>query len=361
MGIPGIGVELACSLLYGRWAFLRIPWPITNQRPGETLPSTVLSENDIDLKVGLYRLAHPKSDSLLLIDFWYRAVESYSAKEITHPETDRMRAISGVAQALDTLNKHLNSSATAASHQASDGEDKPPLVLQDISGLWLCDIHYGLLWEQKEGRQEYRQGFEAPSWSWARLMVPVKWAQRHKSMKSQCDVELKTKNIFTHLIINGRLVPVWIGDYLSSDPNPIAFPDSEQDIATRMTNHWPVFGRYAWRAVYSQQGSCNTIAGWASLETQGTAQQQHGSAMNGTGGTDGVKALLVATHKSEWVGFQLGMLASTHDIFHVLYVKRDYGEQGGRPVYKRLGMGRCFELGLAKEFWNTKEQEIELA
>lgn len=409
----------------------------TNDR-GETLQTMALRKNGLQLKHWLYddlltgALAGSEHSGLHLVEFWYNAVESYSAKDLTKPEEDRVLAISGVAKMLREM---LQKYGQPPAHMA----DSRVPVLEYISGHWFCDIHYSLLWEQKNGPHKYKPGCAAPSWSWARLMVPVKWAKRYKSMKAMCTVVgLKTKdatvysvvrglvskrlrgnddaernvdgnrregggedgrdqamtfnreiedespnklsgsssppptafditNMYTTLIVQVRLVPVLIRDYLSSHPNPVASPESELDIAANMTGHHPAFGRSAWRAVCSTH-SPDLIAGWASLEEEpGTSPESPGSA---SVEDIAVQALLVATHKSDWVGFQLGMMLKTHDICHVLYVEQVAGERYGSvsdeqrrpccPKYRRLGVGRIFELGLTGEFRNAEVQEIEL-
>jgi hypothetical protein len=433
----------------------------TNDR-GETLPVEKLDTINTDLKHELFKQLRSAEDSnsrnagLQIADFWYRAVEQYSAKAITKPEKDRIVAISGVARVLKKLlQKHWYLPATVADPEVAGGEarlivEAPTPGLEYLSGLWLYDIHYGLLWEQKKGLRMYKEGSKAPSWSWARLMVPVKWADRHKGMEARCEViRLVTENgmvysiggtngktqrkcndakqggdgiacgsggggkssastitlnrnqrkannrsegspnsntpsptpfditnLRTTLIIRGRLVPVLIGDYLSSHPHLATFSsESERDVAAQMTGHRPDFGRSAWRAVCSENFP-KLIAGWASLELVDRDRKARKPAQGETPSpaqettinpardeppfapikkATSAQALLVATHKSSWVGFRLGMLFRSHDIYHVLYVKPDF-----RGKYRRIGVGRCFELGLAKEFRDASVQEIEL-
>jgi len=94
-------------------------------------------------------------------DIWYLAVTGYSATSLTFPK-DHIIAIAGLA---------IEISKSLVSHCKSNKEPRY------FSGLWLQDIHHGLLWR---GRiKELRScSCGAPSWSWAACLGPVQWPKR---------------------------------------------------------------------------------------------------------------------------------------------------------------------------------------
>ncbi len=98
-------------------------------------PSDV-SYEEVDLSLELTlntRLKRaPQMPPADLLQLWYDLVASYSGRSLTHPDKDRILAISGVAK--------LYKDALKQSRQQ-------PQRLEYVSGLWFGDIHRGLLWQ----------------------------------------------------------------------------------------------------------------------------------------------------------------------------------------------------------------------
>ncbi|KAI9767171.1 MAG: hypothetical protein M1839_004607 [Geoglossum umbratile] len=114
-----------------------------------------------DFKTNAHRLI---SNPLSL---WYVMVEMYAALELKHPEKDRIMAIAGIAKEIRDIliQKDCESSGPNGRYEY-------------VAGLWLRDIHHGLLWTHKhiqDGPNSYTSIEGIPSWSWASLTGPVSW------------------------------------------------------------------------------------------------------------------------------------------------------------------------------------------
>jgi hypothetical protein len=84
---------------------------------------------------------------------WYRMVEDYTARSITK-HTDRLPALSGLAQAVDRVTGN-----------------------EYLAGLWKSSLLEGLLWCKARPGQAFTATPEyvAPSWSWASVVGPVQF------------------------------------------------------------------------------------------------------------------------------------------------------------------------------------------
>ncbi|PSN70820.1 hypothetical protein BS50DRAFT_630887 [Corynespora cassiicola Philippines] len=91
-----------------------------------------------------YRLRNFRMGVPGFCDYWYLLVKDYIDREITR-ESDKFAAITGLAKRTAELT-----------------------VYTYIAGLWLEDMHKGLLWSSREfGRQSTT--YTAPSWTWISL------------------------------------------------------------------------------------------------------------------------------------------------------------------------------------------------
>ncbi|KAL3421007.1 hypothetical protein PVAG01_07452 [Phlyctema vagabunda] len=81
---------------------------------------------------------------------WYRLFEEYCTRLLTF-ESDRLAAISGLAKEIQRQTK-----------------------FSYMAGLWLEDLHHGLLWTVN-GRGTRSGEYRAPSWSWAALDMNFYW------------------------------------------------------------------------------------------------------------------------------------------------------------------------------------------
>ena len=84
---------------------------------------------------------------------WYNILEEYCKRDLTY-DKDRLLAILGFAQEVEMQTK-----------------------MTYLSGLWLEDLHFGLLW-QIDGRGiRHEAMYKQPSWNWASLKVEHTWGR----------------------------------------------------------------------------------------------------------------------------------------------------------------------------------------
>lgn len=325
-------------------------------------------------------------------DSWYDIIESYSGTELTMPSEDHIIAVSGVAKEFGEMIKGITKA-------------KGQVFLHYISGLWLQDVHHGLLWQTK-GPYAKCCGCGAPSWSWASRLADVRWLKR--SAQSQMGFEVTalisasglphtvdklqkwppslhessttldsaqppqaTENIFdvtntiVSVLLKGRIQPVLIKNYLVADEDAsnaqkklgydlLETLARETDVDTVPEDYdlWKADVNRErvsdWKLVCSP--STPTIAGgWALFESPGI-QGQLGS-YEGTI----VLALHVSTRKGAAPGGRYFSFKMNHDVYDVLFLE----PTGGRK-YRRLGVGRIFERNIIQGFNEVEYQEIEL-
>ena len=171
-------------------------------------------------------------------DLWCSLVEVYSELGLTY-YGDRIVAISGVAQEFREM---------MLSKTRSDVQSLASEVSEYIAGLWLRDVHHGLLWQAVALGDAVALKNGAPAWSWKSIKAAVRWEDRGnifnawevlnlissavirypvasrsinhsggplnlglQSNDVPLDVEeYNTKNIFTCLHIRGRIKLLWI-------------------------------------------------------------------------------------------------------------------------------------------------------
>jgi hypothetical protein len=326
---------------------------------------------------------------------WYQILEIYSRLGFTVAGKDRIIALSGVASEVREI------------FVAKDQESKERKPLAYASGLWLRDIHYGLLWQQKLASKEYTRIQGLPSWSWTSFLHEVRWPERHRKPQNT----LKVTNLTT---VNGAVLPVENVDEASSSSSHLlqpaqmdSSPNAEQygvdnivaslgvkgklqpmivrgpfrskedvrlvawatgiKISDDDTVSWVLESRIEeldlaaleaalglefqarpWRAISSMR-SPDIICGWGSFE------QPLLEELSGTAPGTLAQALHVSTENGAPGGLGFGQLSLTHDVYNVLFV-----EHAGGDRYRRIGVGKLFEKDLMKDFAEAEEQEIQL-
>jgi hypothetical protein len=290
---------------------------------------------------------------------WYRLVEIYSATSLTYPEKDRILALAGLAEEMRNILSARNENENRRNH-------KPPGALTAyLAGLWLNDIHHGLLWMQLPSKSPSLRACPAPSWSWASRMGGVTWPKRNRTHPKWCKIigicstnplqrhspevvlqdntfpemarwkNFGPTNMLSCLHVWGKLHMVHVRGYPKDEHN-IEFLNAiiQEDLQRIKTEL---------RAICSPFLP-EVVAGWGVLEQLGPVQAcaDYGIA---------VYALQVCSRPTK--GQKFWHRAST--ILEVLFLghAKDYG-------YCRLGVGWIFSRSLIKGFERSEGQEIVL-
>jgi hypothetical protein len=334
----------------------------------------VLENANIDVRSALQLKASFNSTNPTILDFWYHALELYSGCILTEYNQDRILAIAGLAKEVGRI------------LMTSKQEVPLEVVVQNemyLSGLWLSDIHYGLLWEEDHASQHWTiKVTNTPSWSWSSLMTKVKWPEKDQGAKEAfrvtgvClhrlrlekherpeymvvgkrvsgpledtspdnviggtqNVLLDPTNMFACIHLRGKLLTVHVRGYLQTKTNLYT--------AAFSTAYGITPTACQWRAICSPHRP-EIIAGWGSLEqlpTEGNSCADYGVA---------VHALHVSTRY-----VRTGVLIKRAEpVLDVLFLKEI---DGSNHVYERLGVGRIADGNLIKEFHKSKDQVIQL-
>jgi hypothetical protein len=301
-------------------------------------------------------------------DHWYRMVELYAPTFLTKVEQDRMLALSSLAQAIREKLQHLNQKGSS---------EQTHLAGAYCAGLWLQDIHRGLLWMMTGESKATSKLENAASWSWISFVTSVRWPERTKDYKrkfkitgicnsrravhnspqvaiqGQCphlrllEADGKTAsghelfdegssmsvllNTMTCLHISGKLSDVHVRGYM--------YDHQLEDVAD-MTGFDSTNGEHQWRAVCSQSDP-GRVAGWGSLEQLDGDPWCADSAHL-------VTCLVVSTRKVSVVGHRGWVI----DVLFLAKTKNGH--------YCRLGVGAIFDPPLIEDISKSEQQNIQL-
>lgn len=296
-----------------------------------------------------------------IMDFWYDAIEVNSTFDIGRL-SDRVPAVAGLGFEV------ANVIAAAAPGKRQHDETAVRQVVY-IAGLWLQDIHRGLLWEVNPSAPDATRSVESvPSWSWVSYFAPVKfpkpdsnirhemvvtglcfqeWTESHEP-QWECSHNKVTDmpseglfdpgNMFSCLHIEGVILPVWIRGYLQwpKDIETVAF--------TTCYGETPKAGK--WRAIHAKFDD-DIIIGWASVER--LPREQNVCADYGSQ----VLALHVSTRY-----FTVGwMLTRSLPVLDLLIIKE---KAGGVGAYERIGVGRVFGISAFQRFRTAAKTNAQL-
>ncbi len=177
------------------------------------------------------------------------------------------------------------------------------------------------------------------------LTIPVSkgtWQPRfHDATETVPGDEYGNDNRFVALALEGCLLKVNVqAEFRGKE---------DTDVAARLTEHEPDFGRDMWRV--SRLSKPETIIGWASVEHP---EYQADTASRPPGI---IYALAMFRLEKANGGVAFGNLNNRHKAFTVLFVRRVVatGFREASSCYERLGVGRLFgpeveaDYGLANE------------
>lgn len=299
-----------------------------------------------------------------ILGSWYHALELYSSQHLTKPNLDRILALTGLAKEVGSI---------LASYEK--GRSAEPDLKKEVylAGLWLRDIHHGLLWEEHHSAQKWTDIVaEAPSWSWASLMLLTKWPERGKGTHAELQItgvclERKRKhnvpeysvynkhrlrpfsppgqptsfdptNMFSCLHIKGKLHTVHARGYLDTEENLTN--------AALSTAYGTIPKSCNWRAICSAFRP-EIISGWGSLER---LHQEAGKCSD-------YGIAVTAIHISTRYLYHGLWFKTSQPIYDVLFIKEVEGQEG---VYQRLGVGRIGDASLIREIASAPERHIQL-
>lgn len=291
---------------------------------------------------------------------WDMIIKAYSALSLTKPEEDRIIALAGIAkefrEAMTTglLGKGLNT----------------PYALAYSSGLWLQDIHHGLLWERKTSECMPRRLPGFPTWSWASFVCPVVWdsnvalpesdiklaarmiaattsediisIQSSQQNNSSISPNLKAfdvDNRFACLCFKGKAQKVTVRERFNQE--------EDLKIACKMSAHNTESAKDLWRKVCSYQRPVE-ICGWASFDYPDFLDDE----------ISGAGLEIYAFHISSYRMFPASSFSYVRPwyyVFNVLYI-RNINDQ----KYERVGVGRLFGKDVEEGFRSATEQYIEI-
>jgi hypothetical protein len=316
----------------------------------------------------------------LSFDTWRKLVEEYSGKELTY-WSDRIPALSGITTDYRRFMQLWD-------------------ILPYLSGLWIGDIYFGLLWAQQgepkpiaQGPQEKTQTPRKKiariegiaSWSWASLPAEVSWNHLYSHRKKL----VPACRVISVAEFNGEGVEEWS---LSSNKDKIpATANSNSATTTSITPEFPlnkainqlkIQGKLQ-RAILREQrpsednssfifwercqslGHDNLrrfayspsrpdlVAGWASFEHPGSGLIADTNEENGL---TLVSAFLIMTEKrAERFGLSLGYWLPWNDLHYVLFLRKLEDN-----LYQRAGVGVLFGKDVEREFHLADESEIVL-
>jgi hypothetical protein len=321
-----------------------------------------------------------------ILDFWYHAMEQYSTCDLTKPEKDRILAVAGLAK---EVGKILADRVGGRGQGMVEGQHHEAY----FAGLWLRDLHHGLLWE---GEQEVEDDEEEddsltsphtatrivggiPSWSWASLMMPARWPEKDKEAEKglrvvglcvtaredrrsdhgpeytverselvQQERDQRTvrralfdpTNMFACLHVSGRLFTVHIRGYLGAEKA------AKVAVATAYSRS-P--GSNRWRALCSP-AKPEVVAGWASGERGLEAEGR--DVLCADAGV-AVHALHVSTRFA-----RSGLLVQRKTpVLDVLLIRET---DARKQVFQRLGVGRIFGRDLVKLAETVERRDFQL-
>jgi hypothetical protein len=315
-----------------------------------------------DLKAQLKLKASFHFTSYSILDFWYHVLQLYSACHLTKPYEDRILAIAGLANEVGGVLQRSN--------QQVEIDMKTQCEVY-LSGLWLRDIHHGLLWEADHSANSLTtRASWAPTWSWSSIIAPVKWHERKMKVQKACKVtgiclrrrdgkhtipeiyvnattQLTTlrlqepkfdpTNMSACLHIRGKLCIVHVRGYLGTAEN--------LHTAAFSTGYSPIPTNCQWRALCTPTRP-ELIIGWGSpeqLRMEDGVCADFGVA---------VYALHVSTRY-----LQRGQIFKRAEpVLDVLLLEEVDFEN---HIYKRLGIGRIAD-GHLVEFREAQTQDIQI-
>ena len=346
-----------------------------------------------------------QSLSLSLSRDWEDIVSEYSGLELTFLAKDRLMALAGIASEVGRIIEARKDTSIISGHTLSN----TVLAHRYVCGLWLINIHDGLLWEQAtQGSRERLPGI--PTWSWASMAshitdknnkrvltgMSVRWPKKNFSRRQRIRVcairktttipindqnwlpqfshrpfpdnvpefEYGNGNRFVVLTIHGSLQPVQIENLLSehdadlamelTSPNPYHY-DHDMSLGPNPKIIAPdhSWGIGLWRGICFPTDP-GRIIGWASVEHPELQSPEEIASCSGS-----IFALFLERFEENGGWFRWGQRLVSRVVFSVLLLRR-VSILGWNECFERVGVGRLFGDKSDKRYLLTKKTIISL-
>ena len=325
---------------------------------------------------------------------WEDIVSGYSGLGLTFLATDRLMALAGVASEVGRTMKALKFTSDISGRMLSDDM----LTRRYVCGLWLINIHEGLLWEQAKGGPCKRLP-GIPTWSWASIArrvtdednelaltgLSVRWPKggfSQRQRKVVCAIrkvttipvdnqtwlpefsnrpvpgevpqyEYGNENRFVVLTIHSSLQPVQIESLLSEQDADLA----DQLTSTCSFKYIPArdypWGTGLWRSICLPTDP-SRIVGWASVEHPELQSPEEIASSSGS-----IHALFLERCEEKGGWFHWNSALVTRVVFTVLLVRR-VTIPGFDDSFERVGVGRLFGDDVDKKYSSATKTTISL-
>ncbi|KAM0451676.1 hypothetical protein ACHAPV_009825 [Trichoderma viride] len=163
------------------------PFTVGNQdvNAPDTTPNMPIIFNSQRLQESWFGLkSQLSSSSKLELRVWYELMAQFYSRLSLTKASDHLNAIAGIAAEFTNVMNGLSFSSSATDLLESTTTCSHSSY---ASGLWLPDIHHGLLWR---GASEALKVCDcgAPSWSWLALKGQIAWPGRHPKTVDCCKI-----------------------------------------------------------------------------------------------------------------------------------------------------------------------------
>ncbi|KAF4454939.1 HET-domain-containing protein [Fusarium austroafricanum] len=295
------------------------------------------------------------SETASPLNTWYTIVEAFSRTKLTK-QSDHLAAISGAAseygQAIET--------------QMRNGQNTQP-IQNYLSGLWLQDIHYGLMWFAFDGKNRTCP-CGAPSWSWLSYQGSIGWPPR--DIKSQPALQVLGGELeevaqgasqspdvvimTAKLHVKSRIQSVFVvRDVLPREREDIGPPvvsnhDRKRGRDLGLMSFYDCLKNGSYPVIHPS--SPDLTGGWGIFEKAPPVQEWAGSS------SGKVLAIHVASRREGGGPGLLGeYLNLERTVYDVIYV-----EFAGDNIFKRIGAGMIFDRNIMKGFERCEDTEMIL-
>ncbi|RTE78437.1 hypothetical protein BHE90_007037 [Fusarium euwallaceae] len=296
------------------------------------------------------------------LNIWYTIATSYSATTLTN-KCDHLAAISGAAfEYGQAIEKQVGN------REGNKKGKQVQTIPQYLSGLWLQDIHHGLMW-LTEDIQGPPCVCGAPSWSWLSYQGAVNWPPRGihaqpalKVLSAECEpapqgvhnlpeavimtLQLRVKATMQPvLVVPGLQDRSRIGQLTDTLFLPQFRPNRQTATSTRtkQDSNEP----YA----VCHPNSPDLTGGWAMFERS----PEVGQWADTPSGTVTLAVHVGSRRTGDGNALIRDFLNLGRTVYEVIFV-----ESIGNNTFRRLGAGMIFDCNVIKGFQRDEEIEIIL-